>query len=96
LGDLNLKSVLNDYKEKLCNKIFRYELNGKLFVNVRFYVESFCHLAGLHYVYENDKRYLGAKHYETSTRRANMLIKINYRPRNKKANRVRIDFSFQF
>ena len=69
MGDLNLKSILNDYKEKLCNKIFRYELNGKLFVNVRFYVESFCHLAGLHYVYENDKRYLGAKGYTLITDR---------------------------
>ena len=64
MGDLNLKSILNDYKEKLCNKIFCYELNGKSIVNVRFYTESFCHLAGLHYVYENDKRYLGTKGYK--------------------------------
>ena len=67
MGDLNLESILNDYKEKLCNKIFRYELNGESIVNVRFYTENFCHLAGLHYVYVNDRRYLGAKGYKLIT-----------------------------
>ena len=61
---LSLKSILINYKETLCEKIFHYELNGKSIINLRFYIENFCHLAGLHYIYDNDKRYLGAKGYK--------------------------------
>jgi len=63
MDKLNLKTILNNYELALCDKTFSYELNGKWNINLIFYREHFCHLAGLQYVYNRDKRYLGANGY---------------------------------
>jgi len=63
MGKLNLKSILSTYERTLCDKTFTYELNGKWNINLIFYREHFCHLAGLQYVYGRDKRFLGANGY---------------------------------
>ena len=59
-----LKTILDEYEQTLCNKIFRYELSGKLEIDLVFYAENFCHLMGFHHVYVRDKRYLGASGYK--------------------------------
>ena len=59
----NLKSMLNNYEETLCDKLFFFELNHKWQVKLEFYREDFCHLVGLHHVYGRDKRYLGLNGY---------------------------------
>lgn len=55
----DLRTILNNYEKKLCNKLFRYELKNNHLIDLIFYVEDFCHLIGMHYVFVNDKRYLG-------------------------------------
>jgi len=60
---LDLKSILENYEQALCDKTFCYELNDKWKVNLAFYREDFCHLAGLQHVYKKSKRYLGANGY---------------------------------
>ena len=40
-----------------CHKIFKYELNNKINIEVIFYIEGLCHLLGIQHVYDNDKRY---------------------------------------
>jgi hypothetical protein len=60
---LHLKSMLQNYEQTLCNKEFHYELNGKIKINLTFYIEDFCHLVGLQHVYGKDKRYLGSSGY---------------------------------
>ena len=64
MGKLNLKSMLQNYERTLCDKIFCYELNDRQNIKLIFYRENFCHLAGLHHVYDENKRYLGAKGYD--------------------------------
>lgn len=65
---MTLLGILRNYENKLCNKKFCYELNGKDKVHLVFYTENFCHLLGLHYVYHKDRRYLGARGYDLVSR----------------------------
>jgi len=61
---LNLKAILQEYEQTLCNRIFHYELSGTLKLDLVFYTENFCHLMGFHHVFLKDKRYLGASGYK--------------------------------
>lgn len=53
----DLKELLEYYEQNLCHKIFKYELNNKISIEVIFYIEGLCHLLGIQHVYDNDKRY---------------------------------------
>lgn len=59
----DLADLLENYENNLCNKIFRYQLNQKIDIDIVFYLENFCHLLGIQHVYGKDKKYLGAKGY---------------------------------
>ena len=59
----DLKELLEYYEQNLCHKIFKYELNNKINIEVIFYIEGLCHLLGIQHVYDNDKRYLGKRGY---------------------------------
>ena len=74
-----LKSIFQDYKQRLCGKTFLYELNNKWEVNLVFHKEDFCHLIGLQHVYGKDKRYLGANGYRSllKVKKTNTLISIS-------------------
>ena len=61
---LNLKTILQEYEQTLCNRIFHYELGDKLKIDLIFYSENFCHLMGFHHVFVKDKRYLGASGFK--------------------------------
>jgi len=64
MGNLVLKSILQNYEQQLCDKMFKYELNNKWLINLVFLRENFCHLIGLQHVYGKDKRYLGMSGYK--------------------------------
>jgi len=55
----DLNEILDVYETQLCNRIFRYQLNNKINIEIVFYVENFCHLLGLQHVYGKNKKYLG-------------------------------------
>ena len=67
MDKVDLKYLLQNYEQKLCNKTFRYELNKKTIIDLIFYKENFCHLMGIHHVFDNDKRYLGINGYKLIT-----------------------------
>jgi hypothetical protein len=50
------------YETYLCDKIFKYQLNNKIDIEIKFYKENLCHLLGIQHVI-NDKNYLGLKGY---------------------------------
>lgn len=58
-----LNELLDIYETELCNRIFKYQLNNKINVEIVFYVENFCHLLGLQHVYGKSKKYLGINGY---------------------------------
>ncbi len=64
MDDLSLKLLLNDYTVNLCNRLFVLTLENEKEIKIRFFKESMCHLLGLQHVYDNDRKYLGAKGYE--------------------------------
>ena len=47
----DLDEILDVYEMQLCNRIFRYQLNNKIDIEIVFYVENLCHLLGLQHVY---------------------------------------------
>lgn len=59
----DLADLLENYENNLCNKIFRYQLNYKIDIDIVFYLENFCHLLGIQHIYGKDKKYLGVKGY---------------------------------
>lgn len=59
----DLNEILDVYETQLCNRIFRYQLNNKIDIEIVFYVENFCHLLGLQHVYGKNKKYLGINGY---------------------------------
>lgn len=58
-----LNELLDIYEMELCNRIFKYQLNNKIDIEIVFYIENFCHLLGLQHVYEKNKKYLGINGY---------------------------------
>lgn len=48
----------------MCNRIFRYQINNKINIEVKFYQENFCHLLGIQHIFQNNKKYLGKSGYE--------------------------------
>lgn len=58
-----LDEILKVYEIELCNRIFKYQLNGKINIEIIFYKENFCHLLGLQHIYGKNKKYLGANGY---------------------------------
>lgn len=61
---IDLQQIQTDYEKNLCNKVFRYELQGNRIVEIIFYREHFCHLIGLQYIYGRNKNYLGKNGYD--------------------------------
>lgn len=59
-----LYNLLEFYESNLCNRIFRYQLNNKIDIDIRFYKENFCHLLGIQHVFQKDKKYLGVSGYQ--------------------------------
>ncbi|MBB2181809.1 hypothetical protein H0486_02805 [Lachnospiraceae bacterium MD1] len=59
----DLSELLEGYERDLCNKIFRYQLNHKIDINIVFYLENFCHLLGIQHIYGKEKKYLGVNGY---------------------------------
>lgn len=59
----DLDEILDVYEMQLCNRIFRYQLNNKIDIEIVFYVENLCHLLGLQHVYGKNKKYLGINGY---------------------------------
>jgi len=55
----DLNEILDCYENRLCNRIFKYQLNNKIDIEIIFYVENFCHLLGLQHIYGKSKKYLG-------------------------------------
>ena len=64
MGSYILKSILKNYEQELCDKVFKYELNNKFLIDLVFLKENFCHLLGLQHLYKNDNRYLGISGYQ--------------------------------
>ena len=48
----DLNEILEVYESELCNRIYKYQLNNKIDIEIVFYIENFCHLLGLQHVYE--------------------------------------------
>lgn len=59
----DLAELLEGYETDLCNKIFRYQLNHKIDIDIVFYPENFCHLLGIQHIYGKEKKYLGVNGY---------------------------------
>ena len=59
----DLDEILEVYETELCNRIFKYQLNNKVDIEIVFYVENFCHLLGLQHIYGKGKKYLGINGY---------------------------------
>lgn len=59
-----LSELLNVYESELCNRVFKYQLNNKIDIEIVFYIENFCHLLGLQHVFGKNKKYLGISGYE--------------------------------
>ena len=58
MAKIDLKTLLDNYTNNLCGKIFKYSvLNRTKKTNdtiiIRFYNENLCHLLGLQHVYDN-------------------------------------------
>ena len=84
-----LDEILDVYEKELCNRIFRYQLNNKMDIEVVFYVENFCHLLGLQHIYGKDKKYLGLKGYHKI--KSHQLSRNNLLKHNKaEYNRIKI------
>ena len=60
---INLQDTQKYYDENLCNRTFHYELTNGTNIDVKFYIENFCHLLGIQHVYNHDKHYLGLSGY---------------------------------
>lgn len=60
----DLAELLEAYEIDLCNKIFRYQLNHKIDIDIVFYLENFCHLLGIQHIYGKEKKYLGVNGYK--------------------------------
>lgn len=58
-----LNEILYVYENELCNRIYKYQLDNKIDIEIVFYIENFCHLLGLQHIYKKDKRYLGLRGY---------------------------------
>lgn len=59
----DLNEILEVYESELCNRIYKYQLNNKIDIEIVFYIENFCHLLGLQHVYGKNKKYLGINGY---------------------------------
>lgn len=59
-----LDEILNFYETELCNRIFKYQLNNKIDIEIIFYIENLCHLLGLQHIYKKNKKYLGQSGYD--------------------------------
>ena len=55
----DLDELLEIYEYELCNRIYKYQLNNKIDVEIGFYIENFCHLLGIQHVFGRNKKYLG-------------------------------------
>lgn len=64
MSNVELRALLSEYENNLCDKTFRYELADGTVIDVMFYREQFCHLLGLqHIFYENKSACTGIKGY---------------------------------
>lgn len=61
MQEVNLKCLLQNYRDNLCNRIFVFVLSENEEFKIRFFDESACHLIGIQHVFGNDKWYLGAR-----------------------------------
>ena len=59
----DLDELLQIYEDELCNRIYKYQLNNKIDIEIIFYVENFCHLLGIQHVFGRNKKYLGLNGY---------------------------------
>lgn len=59
-----LKDLLVEYEQNLCDKLFVLVLSNKKEINFRFFREDLCHLMGIQHVYGKSKAYLGKTGYE--------------------------------
>ena len=59
---LNLQTIQDYYEQKLTNKLFQYTLGNGQTIQIRFYLEAFCHLLGIQHI-PNNRRYIGKSNY---------------------------------
>lgn len=65
MPNVDLKELLNEYENNMCDRVFRYELADSTIIDVMFYREQFCHLLGIQHIFqENKSRYTGIKGYK--------------------------------
>lgn len=70
MGKIDLKELLENYTDTLCDKTFKYTIRNKTkntdeIIKIRFYRENLCHLLGLQHVYTaSPKTHLGAAGYK--------------------------------
>ena len=64
MSKIVLLDLLQSYEKELCNKIFSFKLSNGQIIKLRFFKEQLCHLLGIQHIYENDRKYLGAKGYD--------------------------------
>lgn len=62
---LSLLDIVSTFEEKIQNKMFCYTLSNSQTIRIAIYQEQICHLLGIQYVFGHDKRYLGAKGYQS-------------------------------
>ena len=60
---IDLQVLQNYYEQNLLDKIFRYTLANVKIIEVRFFLEAFCHLLGIQHVTKN-RQYIGKSGYE--------------------------------
>lgn len=85
----DLDEILKVYETELCNRIFKYQLNNVIDIELVFYVENFCHLLGLQHIYKRNKKYLGLKGYDKI--KSSQLKRSNLKKHNKvEYNRIKI------
>lgn len=64
MQNIDLKQLLINYTNNLCDKQFVFILSKNKKLTVMFFRESLCHLMGLQHIFNNDTRYLGGKGYQ--------------------------------
>lgn len=66
----DLVELLEYYEENLYNRIFKYESNKKIDIDIVFYIENLCHILGIQHIYGKDKnkeQYINGQEYKKIT-----------------------------
>lgn len=60
---VNLQELQKKYESELCDRSFVFELENNKNIEIVFFREQFCHLLGIQYIFEHDRRFIGRQGY---------------------------------